>query len=52
MPVYKNTRTGVEFFTPCECRGADIEPVPAAPAPSPAPAEEAPKARKPRSKSK
>ena len=30
MPVYRNIKTGAEFFTTCECKGADIVPVPEA----------------------
>lgn len=32
MPVYRNTRTGSEFYSPCECSGTDIVTVPEAPA--------------------
>lgn len=28
MPVYRNKKTGVEFISPCECKGADIVSVP------------------------
>lgn len=41
MPVYRNVKTGAEFFTDCDCKGADIVLVPSAPAeekPAPAPA--------------
>ncbi len=33
MTVYRNKKTGVEFFSPCVCKGADIESVPASHAP-------------------
>lgn len=46
MPVYRNTKTGIEFSTPCECQGADIMPVPEAPAQEETSVKEAPKKRR------
>lgn len=47
MPVYRNVKTGAEFFTCCECKGADIVLVPSAPAEEkPAPAQAKKPARK------
>lgn len=36
MPTYRNVKTGAEFFSPCECQGADIVRLPEAPAAEPA----------------
>lgn len=41
--IYRNTKTGIEFETKCECKGADIMPV--SPAPQEKPAEAKPKRR-------
>lgn len=51
MATYRNTRTGAEFYSNCECQGADIVRLPEAPAAEPAaPAEGKKTTKKPAKK--